>query len=253
MCEVYRLWAIEGDEGIANALSFARVDKGVVIATNIELFRELKLRLLNGTHTLTSGIAFLSGIPTVKLAMDDNNMSNYIDTLMRKEIALAMPCKTDPGEADAFAMKVLDRFRNPGIEHFWLSITMQYSSKMQMRIVPVLLQYYRLFNMVPQHIALGFAAYILFMRAVKEKDGNYFGTFDTDYYPINDDKAAYFYTKWKTEEPTLIARSVLQDAKLWGKDLSTLPGFADAVQERIDEINERGMAAVLNGAIKIPA
>jgi len=245
MCEVYRLWAIEGDEEIAKVLSFANADEGVVIAKNIDLFRELKLRLLNGTHTLSSGIAFLSGLSTVKQAMDDSDMSDYINMVMRKEIAPAIPCKADPAEADAFAVKVLDRFRNPGIEHQWLSITMQYSSKMQMRIVPVLLQYYQLFNSVPQHMALGFAAYIVFMKVVKEKDGNYFGTRNADYYPIKDDKASHLFEKWKKAKAGSIARSVLQDTNLWGQDLSTLPGFADAVQEKIDEINERGMAAIL--------
>ncbi len=255
MSEVYRLWAIEGDEVIANTLSFAAADEGVVIAKNIDLFRELKLRLLNGTHTLSSGIAFLSGLTTVKQAMDDSNMSDYISTVMRKEIGPAIPCKAaDAAEAEAFALKVLDRFRNPGIEHHWLSITMQYSSKMQMRIVPVLLQYYKLFNTVPQNMALGFAAYILFMKAVKEKDGNYFGTRNADYYPIKDDKAAYFYEKWKKVNGDAIARSVLQDMNLWGHDLSTLPGFTDAVQEKIDEINERGMKVVLQAPAsqKIP-
>jgi len=245
MCEVYRLWAIEGDEEIAKVLSFAAADEGVVIAKNIDLFRELKLRLLNGTHTLSSGIAFLSGLSTVKQAMDNNEMSSYINTVMRKEIAPAIPCKADPAEADAFAVKVLDRFRNPGIEHQWLSITMQYSSKMQMRIVPVLLQYYKLFNAVPQNMALGFAAYILFMKSVKEKDGNYFGERDSDHYPIKDDKAAYFYQKWKKEKPASIARAVLQDSSLWGQDLNSLPGFSDAVQEKMDDIIERGMATVL--------
>jgi len=254
MCEVYRLWAIEGDEEVAKVLSFAKADEGVVIAKNIDVFRELKLRLLNGTHTLSSGIAFLSGLSTVKQAMDDSYMSAYIGTVMKKEIAPAIPCKVDLAEADTFAAKVLDRFRNPGIEHQWLSITMQYSSKMQMRIVPVLLQYYQRFNTVPQNMALGFAAYILFMKAVKEKDGNYFGERNVDLYPIKDDKAAYFYEKWKKVKADSIARSVLQDINLWGHDLNTLPGFADAVQEKIDEINERGMATVLQmpAAQKIP-
>ncbi len=245
ICEVYRLWAIEGNDEIAKVLSFASADEGVVIAEDINLFRELKLRLLNGTHTLSSGIAFLSGFTIVKSAMDDSAMSNYMETLMRKEIAPAIPYTTDPVEADAFATKVLDRFRNPQIEHPWISITMQYSLKMQVRVVPVLLQYYNLFKIIPPNIALGFAAYILFMKVVKEKDGNYFGTRNADYYPIKDDKAAHFYEKWKTVKPAFIAQSVLQDMNLWGQDLSFLPGFTDAVQEKIDEITEHGMAAVL--------
>ncbi|RZL46844.1 MAG: tagaturonate reductase, partial [Pedobacter sp.] len=55
MSEPYSLWAIEGDQTVADVLEFAKVDEGVVIAEDIEIYRELKVRLLNGTHTLTSG------------------------------------------------------------------------------------------------------------------------------------------------------------------------------------------------------
>jgi len=44
------LLAIEGDEKVKNILSFAEADDGVIIEPNIDLHRELKLRLLNGTH-----------------------------------------------------------------------------------------------------------------------------------------------------------------------------------------------------------
>ncbi|HRQ49039.1 MAG TPA: tagaturonate reductase [Agriterribacter sp.] len=58
MCEVYRLWAIEGGDRVKKILSFAPADSGVVIAPDIEMYRELKLRLLNGTHTLSCGWRF---------------------------------------------------------------------------------------------------------------------------------------------------------------------------------------------------
>ena len=51
MSEVFRLWAIEGDDKVKEVLSFGKVDKAVIIAPDITLFKELKLRLLNGTHT----------------------------------------------------------------------------------------------------------------------------------------------------------------------------------------------------------
>ncbi len=70
--EPYRLWAIEGSENAASLLTFSQVDPGVVITDDIERFRELKVRLLNGTHTLSCGIAVLSEIDTVKNAMTDS-------------------------------------------------------------------------------------------------------------------------------------------------------------------------------------
>ncbi|MEO6540608.1 MAG: altronate oxidoreductase, partial [Ferruginibacter sp.] len=246
MTEVYRLWAIEGNREIAEVLSFAAVDKGVVITENINLFRELTLRMLNGTHTLSCGVAFLSGLATVKEAMDDEQMEQYITTLMQKEIAVAIPYKTTPEQTTEFSVNCLDRFRNPFIEHQWLSITAQYSSKMKMRVLPVLLQYYSLHKAVPEYMAIGFAAYIYFMRSVKEEAGKYYGRVNGNYYQVNDAKAFYFYEKWQSIQPAVIAASVLRDTALWGYDLNSLPGFTDAVQERLNEIEETGMASIID-------
>lgn len=58
MSEVYSLWAIEGNQHVKDVLSFSSVDSGIVITDNITHFKELKLRLLNGTHTLSCGVAF---------------------------------------------------------------------------------------------------------------------------------------------------------------------------------------------------
>jgi tagaturonate reductase len=245
MSEVYSLWAIEGDEHIANVLSFAKADKGVVITKDIELFRELKLRLLNGTHTLSSGVAFLAGFTTVSEAMNNENMSGFISTIMHNEIGPAIPYSIPAKEKTIFAGQVLDRFRNPHIEHQWISITMNYTSKMQMRVVPLLLNHYKLSNAVPANIATGFAAYILFMKAVKEEAGVYYGDNNGKLYPIKDDAAQGFYEKWKSGNTNEVVTTVLKDAALWGTDLSQLTGFKQAVIEKLDEIKEQGMLSVL--------
>jgi tagaturonate reductase len=76
MSEVYRLWAIEsGNKKVKEILSFSQADTGVVISINIDLFRELKLRLLNGAHTFSCGLAYLAGFPTVKEAMDNGDFA----------------------------------------------------------------------------------------------------------------------------------------------------------------------------------
>lgn len=93
---------------------------------------------------------------------------------------------------------------------------------------------------------IGFAAYLYFMKAVKETGGKYYGRFNGNDYLITDDKAFYFYEKWQNTQPALIAASVLRDISLWGYDLTGLAEFADAVQEKINDIEENGMAAVLD-------
>lgn len=244
MTEVYRLWAIEGGEAVRAALSFA--DKGVIITEDITRYKELKLRLLNATHTLSCGLAFLAGIPTVRDAMANPDFTEFISELMLSEIAPAIPYELPAEEAREFGLQVLDRFRNPHIEHQWLSITLQFSSKLAMRGVPVLLQYYKLFGRVPQRFAAGFAAYLLFMKADKEENGRYFGTLNGNPYPINDDRAGYYYARWQNTDPADLVRTVLQDEALWGTDLTQLEGFEEAVASRLSDFMRDGVLTNLS-------
>ncbi len=248
--EVYRLWAIESDsEHVKNVLSFRQVDSGVVIAPDINVFRELKLRLLNGSHTFSCGLAYLAGFNTVKEAMGDPFFFNFISSLMLHGIAPAITGNNLSDDmAKDFAHKVLDRYRNPHIEHQWLSITMQYASKMKMRNVPVLLKYYERNNTVPDQMALGFAAHLLFMRSAKADDGYYYGNSNGRKYLVNDDSAAYYSSKWERHEVPELVKKILGDANFWGADLSGLPGFADAVTTWLQALMKDGAAHVIRHA-----
>ncbi|GEO03842.1 altronate oxidoreductase [Adhaeribacter aerolatus] len=242
MSEVYRLWAIEGDERVKQVLSFAEADKGVIITPDINIHRELKLRLLNGTHTLSCGVAVLAGIKTVKEAMDNTQMANFISALMQEDIAPAIPYPVAPEASANFARKVLDRFRNPHIEHQWLSITMNYTAKLKMRLIPVLLRYYETASQAPENIAFGFAAYLLFMRATENRSGKYFGTLNNEPYLINDESAEYFYGVWQRLEGEELVDEVLRNQELWGTDLTALPGFAAAVKKQMESIKNAGIS-----------
>jgi len=230
--EVYRLWAIEGGDKVRKILSFAEADPGVIIEEDIEVYRELKLRLLNGTHTLSCGLAFLAGFGTVKNAMDDPSFAGFVSDLMLKEIAPAIPYDLPLQEARDFGLQVLDRFRNPHLQHQWLSITMQYTSKLKSRVIPVLLRHYEKHHFPPPAMALGFAAYLLFMRAQPP-------------HPVNDDKAAFYTDLWSKYPAPEVATITLKEKALWGADLSQLPGFEGAVRLFLDDLIAKGPVATL--------
>jgi tagaturonate reductase len=229
--EVYRLWAIEGDERVRSILSFAAADEGVIIQPDIEIYRELKLRLLNGTHTLSCGLAWLAGFTTVKQAMDDRTFGTFVADLMFKEIAPSIPFDVPVQEARDFGLRVLDRFRNPHLQHQWLSITMQYSSKIKSRDIPVLLRHYQQQSNPPQLMALGFAAYLLFMRGGS--------------HAVNDDKAGYYVKLWAENTPAEVVHRSLSDDSLWGTDLTQLPGFEAVVQVDLEDLIIKGATATL--------
>lgn len=245
MSEVYSLWAIEGDEKIASVLSFAAADKGVVITPDIHVFKELKLRLLNGTHSLSCAIAFLSGIVSVKEAMDNPVISGFIKNLMTNEIARAIPYPLPEQDALTFAGKVLDRFRNPAIEHHWINISLNYTSKLEMRIAQVLLRYAELCKAVPENMALGFAAYLVFMKVVKLENDVYYGNFNGADYPVKDPKAGYFYEQWKNYPVPQLVKNVLSNTALWNADLDAIPGLAEKITENVEDILQSGMLEVI--------
>ena len=252
MSEVYSLWAIEGNDKIKSVLSFTAADKGVVIAPDIHKFKELKLRLLNGTHSLTCGVAFLSGIVSVKEAMDNPVVSKFVKDLMTQEIAKAIPYEMPQEDAQAFAANVLDRFSNPSIVHHWINISLNYTSKLEMRIAQVLVRYAELYKTVPENMALGFAAFLVFMKATKLDGDVYYGNLNGVDYPIKDPKAGYFFEQWKDNAVSQLVKNVLADTSLWNADLSALPGFVEKVTENVEDILKYGMKEVMqNTTIKI--
>ncbi len=233
VAEPYCLWAIEGDEQVANVLTFRQGEpNAVVVAPDIDQFRERKLRLLNGTHTLSCGLAHLVGFSTVSQAMEDPDMAVFIENLMLEEIAPAIPYALPPDDARKFGRQVLDRFRNPAVEHRWLSIAVQFSAKMHTRNVPVLLEYYRKNEMAPPYFTLGFAAFLCFYK----QPG----------YPVQDVHAAYFIEKWQNLSPDKLVREVLLNVELWDTDLTALPGFEEQVLQFVLGILEKGARQVLH-------
>ncbi|MBC7934441.1 MAG: hypothetical protein H7Y86_03645 [Rhizobacter sp.] len=103
--------------------SFAEGNDDIILTPDIAKFRELKIRLLSGSDTFTSGLALLAGFKTAKEAMADNDFSAFTSLLMEDEIVNTIKSQSIlVEEAKSFARKVLDRYRNPFIEHQWLSI-----------------------------------------------------------------------------------------------------------------------------------
>jgi tagaturonate reductase len=199
--EPYRLWAIETeDPRVENIINWGQVDEGLIIAADITRYREMKLRLLNGTHTFSCGLAYLMGFDTVVQAMHHPAMTGFLRHLMFNEIApVIVSSHISLEDAHTFAEKVLERFANPYLKHHWIDITVEYTAKMRMRNVPLIQSYYRQFKKPPENMALGFAAYLLFMRG-ETKDLPGWNSKPDLYYPIRDSQAAYFTALWKKND-----------------------------------------------------
>lgn len=238
--EPYSLWAIEADDFVKERLSFYKADDSVIIENDIEKYRELKLRLLNGTHTLSCAVALLMDFEFVYESMQDELMKIFVERLMKEEIGKSIPANLSEQEIVSFSNQVIDRFKNPHINHKWISISANYTSKMVLRNIPLLLEWYKHHEKVPQLIALGFAAYLYFIKPF-EKDDLYYGNFSER----NRD--------WHPEERQKIIRDIISDVSIWGTNLDSLPGFTETVLNNLNRINREGMRSTLQHVMNLQA
>jgi len=260
VAEPYNLWAIEGDDRVRQTLSFAEVNPGIIIDEDITFYRERKLRVLNGTHSFTVPTSYLLGNETVYENTQNPLSSRFIERLMLDEIVPTVPPGltegTDTAAVRSFALDVLERFRNPFIEHLLLNITVHQTAKMQARNVATIQRYYQRFNAVPPLMATGFAGYLLFMKPTAKTDLGYVAEISVGggilTYPLSDDNAAGFQERWQgitvtdAESVQQFVNIVLADTELWQADLAALPGFAEAVGKTLYQMLTNGVEATLN-------
>ena len=218
MAEPFGLWAIEStDQRVIDALGFCDEEKGCKVVPSIQKFKELKLRMLNASHTFSCGVSMLAGMEFVKDSMNNEAIQSFISQLALEEIAAAITGdKISPAEANAFGKAVLDRFSNPFLEHKWVSISAQFTLKMKIRCLPLIIATQEKTGLLPLKMLIGFSAYLVQMNLV------------------NSDGLA-----------TSLS-NVLSDTETWGQDLTAIPGFLDKVLEMTASIQTNGILKTIH-------
>ena len=240
VAEPYRLWAIEGNAKLEARLPLTGVDPGIVIAEDITPYRERKVRMLNGTHTIMVSAALLCRLKTVREAVEDERVGRFIRQVMLEEIVPSLDMA--PEMARSFALEVLERFANPFIRHELLDITFQQTTKMRVRVVPSLLGYVKKKKKVPPAMAFGFACFLLLQHP---EVGPLAAERPTD------DAAADWRARWAEVDRADAAQvrpfveSVCADEALWGTRLDALPGFTETVTEHLERATQDGVAAAM--------
>ena len=233
VAEAYRLFVIQGDDSLRARLPFAD-EPGVVVTEDVAPYRQRKVRMLNGAHTVTTPAAILCGCETGLDAVRHPVAGPFLRRAMLDEI---VPTVDAPG-SDAYARAVLDRFGNPYVRHALVDISLQQSMKMRVRVVPSILAYAERTGRVPEALAFGFAAYLWMVR---EGLG------------LADDQAERVRGHWAADAEPDVARAVCADAELWGADLSRVPGLVDAVAAALARIRRHGAAAALEAQLSAAA
>ncbi|MBL0940025.1 MAG: tagaturonate reductase [Gemmatimonadaceae bacterium] len=246
--ECFRLFVIAGDDVLKARLGFADADAGIVVTPDIAAYRTRKVSLLNGAHTVSVATALLTGCDTVLQAMQHPAVGTYLQRVLLDEILPVV----DAPNADAFARSVLERFANPHVQHALIDITLHGTTKWRVRVVPTLVRAVERTGRVPDGIAFGLAAHLVFARgeiaAARKSAGlsvpaDELGDVIRAAWQGVDDRS--------TTSLQSFVKRVLEDTSLWGVDLSVLPQLQHTVVTHVSRICSQGALRALDALLSV--
>ena len=132
-------WVIE-DNFIAGRPAWETV--GVEFTDDVTAYENMKLSLLNASHTLLSYPAFLSGYRKVDEAMHDERFAHFLRTFMDKDITPYVPV---PGNTDLelYKQTLIERFANRSVSDQLARLCFDGVSKYPVYVMPNLIKMIR--------------------------------------------------------------------------------------------------------------
>ncbi len=235
--EQYHSWVVEAPNSLLAEFPVNRTDLNVKIVEDVELYRQTKVRILNGAHTSMMPIGYMLGLETVRQAIEHPWLGRFIHDEIFDEI---IPAFDNPDDnLIQFAQDVLNRFRNPFIHHPLINIALYSVSKFRIRLVPSLVKYQHRFHKLPTRIVFAFAALIRFYKG--ERNG--------EAIPLNDDPdiIKWLHDQWQSEPNIhLLVENVLSNEPLWGQDLTQIEGLADLLSSYLTNIDTNGIQSAID-------
>jgi len=135
MTEPFCQWVVE-DRFPAGRPAWEKF--GVTMVADVRPFEEMKLRLLNGSHSAIAYLGLLSGHATVAEAFVDPAIRGFVERLWRESIpTLPAAAGLDPQD---YVKQLAQRFGNVALAHQTRQIANDGSQKLPQRIVATALQ-----------------------------------------------------------------------------------------------------------------
>ena len=129
--EPYREWYIESQD--SQLQSILNNDK-INFVNDVKFYENIKLKILNASHSAIAYIGHLLGYVYVHEAINDNTCYNFISNFLDKEVIPTLPQKNG-FDIKAYKDRVLKRFKNSFIEDKLLRIAMDGSIKLPIRVI----------------------------------------------------------------------------------------------------------------------
>ncbi|AVK50800.1 altronate oxidoreductase [Clostridium sp. MF28] len=234
--EIFHLWVIEGPQSIKDELPIEKAGLNVKVVDDMTPYRTRKVRILNGPHTAMVPVAYLYGLETVGEAVDHEVIGRYVHDVIYDEIIETLDLPHE--ELVEFADAIIERFQNPYVKHYLMSIALNSLSKYKTRDLPSLTEYLKRKGTLPKKLVFSLASLIEFYKG---KRG------DEDIQLADDEEILELFKKlWEKYDGTKeglnkIVTSVLAYEKNWGSNLNEIPNLADEISRYLEIIEKVGM------------
>jgi mannitol 2-dehydrogenase len=232
-CEDFIQWVIE-DNFIAGRPAWEKV--GAEFTDDVTAYENMKLSLLNASHTLLSYPSFLAGYRKVDDAMHDERIAKFVRVFMDEDITPYVPA---PGNTDLelYKQTLVERFGNRSVSDQVARLCFDGISKFPVYVMP------NLIKMIADGAALKRVAYLIAAYRHYLK------------YKVDDNGASFEVAEpWLTAEDEAVIASdnpidFLSLSAFSSTDLKAAQAFVELYLQMVDDIKQRGAMPVLESIL----
>lgn len=237
--EPFTMWAVE-DAFAAGRPAWEA--GGAVFTDEVALYEQMKVRLLNGTHSLIAYLGALTGVGTIPEAIRLDGIAKAARAVMDDEYepSIEVPSGVD---IRAYESELFERWENTALGHRTSQVGTDGSVKLRQRIPePALLALGR--GDMPHLIALTVAGYLSCIAPLPGFDPGLHAAAMTD--GSRERLAGFAATARNGRE---LATRVIAELHLFGAELGAEDAFIARVGDLIDTIRRQGVDAAITDAV----
>ncbi|MDT7095151.1 mannitol dehydrogenase family protein [Citrobacter amalonaticus] len=224
-CEPFIQWVVE-DHFVAGRPAWEAA--GVQMVSDVRPWEEMKLRMLNGSHSFLAYLGYLSGFQHINDCMQDSAFREAAYRLMMDEQAPTLTI-TDV-DLTGYAQSLIERFANPALKHKTWQIAMDGSQKLPQRMLAGIRLHLARESAWPL-LALGVAGWMRYVSGVDDA-----GTTIDVRDPLSDKIRARVAASSEDQRVS----ALLSLSEIFGNDLPHNPVFVQAIETAWQRIAQHG-------------
>ena len=235
-CEPFIQWVVE-DNFVAGRPEWEAA--GVQMVKDVLPWEQMKLRMLNGSHSFLAYLGYLAGYAHINECMEDASFREAARRVMLNEQAPTL--RITDVDLTAYADSLIDRFANPALQHRTWQIAMDGSQKLPQRMLDGIRVHLERKSAWPL-LALGVAGWIRYVSGTDERG---------DAIDVRDPLSDKIQSIVKASSEAERVNALLTLSEVFGQDLPHNSDFVDAVNEAYQRLTRYGARQAVIETLKI--